>query len=276
MSAEAVRFAFGQNWQAFIAERFSEQTVGHAQRCLAELLEDYSLSGKSFLDIGCGSGLSSLAAQRLGAGRIVSFDYDADAVECCRQVRAAAGEPAAWQVMQGSALDRSLLERLGPFDVVYSWGVLHHTGEMWAAIENAAAAVKAGGILFLAIYNKADALGIYGDGRFGPSALWRPIKRTYCRLPLVAQNVLDYAALGLFGLACLLRGRNPAAVARRYQQDRGMSLRRDIKDWLGGYPYECAAVDEVFNFLRRRGFELVNLKCHGGLRCNEFVLRRKS
>jgi 2-polyprenyl-6-hydroxyphenyl methylase/3-demethylubiquinone-9 3-methyltransferase len=57
-----------------------------------------------------------------------------------------------WQIMQGSVLDSAFMQQLPMADVVYSWGVLHHTGAMWPAIDAAAACVQADGLFAIAIY----------------------------------------------------------------------------------------------------------------------------
>jgi 2-polyprenyl-6-hydroxyphenyl methylase/3-demethylubiquinone-9 3-methyltransferase len=51
-----------------------------------------------------------------------------------------------------------------------------------------------------------------------------------------------------------------------------MDRKHDLIDWVGGWPFEVSTPEEVFNFYRRRGFQLEALKtCAGGLGCNEFV-----
>lgn len=267
-------FRFGKNWRRYVERYFDEGAVVHATRCLVGLLETEDLSGRSFLDVGCGSGLSSLVAHRLGARRVVSFDADEACVECCRYLRNLEEAGVEWEVLGGSILDATFLERIGTFDVVLAWGVLHHTGDMWTAMANATTLVAPDGLLALAIYNRADAFGIHSDGRIGPSRMWVGIKAAYRRMPSWAQSLVDMAALAGFVGVSLVTFRNPWSRLREYRAQRGMDLRVDIRDWLGGYPYEYASVDEVFRFLRERGFELRNLKCHGGLRCNEFVFRR--
>lgn len=269
------RFPFGRNWRRFTHRYLDDEAVASAARSLAALLERSDLSGLSFLDIGCGSGLSSLAAYRLGATRILSFDPDDEAVSCCRYLREREDGPSNWEVRQGSILDPDFVDALGHFDIVYAWGVLHHTGVLWDALARAAGLVGDGGILAIAIYNKAEAYGLYPDGRIGPSRLWPRLKRSYGRLPARLQSGIDLAVLGLFVVTEAARFRNPRASLREYRKARGMDLRVDIRDWLGGYPYEFASVDEVFRFLRSRGYELVNLVCHGGLRCNEYVFERR-
>jgi 2-polyprenyl-3-methyl-5-hydroxy-6-metoxy-1,4-benzoquinol methylase len=268
-TVEPDRFAFGENWRRFVA-LLNEERIERAQASLLTMLKKTTLEGCRFLDIGCGSGLFSLAARRLGAS-VHSFDYDADAVECALELRQRyfAGT-ADWRIERGSALDRMYLASLGAFDVVYSWGVLHHTGRMYDALDNAALPVRAGGTLFVAIYND---LGTR-------TARWRSVKRTYNRLPRPMQPA--FAALAAapneakaFARACL-NGR-PLRYVRAWSEigDRGMSRWRDIVDWVGGYPYETATPEQIFDFYQARGFTLITLKCGGvGLGCNEFVFVR--
>src|SRR5262245_45349652 len=125
--ARGERFAFGKNWQEFL-RIIDETRIRQAEDSLAVMLRESTLVGKSFLDIGCGSGLFSLAARRLGA-RVHSFDFDADSVACADELRRRyfQGDPQ-WTIEQGSVLDSHYMSALGNFDIVYSWGVLHHTG----------------------------------------------------------------------------------------------------------------------------------------------------
>jgi SAM-dependent methyltransferase len=233
-------------------------------------LED--LRGKRFLDIGSGSGLFSLAARRLGA-RVHSFDYDPHSVACTMELRRRYfPDEAEWTIEEGSALDAAYLKSLGEFDIVYSWGVLHHTGQMWAALHNANLPVADGGLLFVAIYNDTGS----------QTARWKRIKRTYNNLPRFLRlpfTVIVISPLEMKSLAYhLLTGR-----VRQYikswtgsSTERGMSRWRDIVDWVGGYPYEAAAPEEIFDFYKDRGFELAKLKCGGvGLGCNEFVFKKR-
>jgi len=242
-------------------------------------LEVNDLKGKTFLDIGCGSGLFSLAALRLEASKVVSFDVDPFSVRCAQALFQQEGSPANWEIFEGSILDESLIKSLikkhGLFDIVYSWGVLHHTGNMWKAIENALSFVNDNGLLYIAIYNKADGLAIYPDGRFGPSKFWEFEKKIYSRLPLFLQNLIDFGVMSFLIIAYLLTFNNPIRKIRNHKKEfRGMSWRIDIKDWLGGYPYEYATVSEIFRFVKGKGFSLVNLKNNNGLRNNEYLFKK--
>lgn len=252
------RFRFGENWARFLT-RLDETRIVEAEASLKTMLGVNDLAGRRFLDIGSGSGLFSLAARRLGA-RVHSFDFDPRSVACTSELRRRYFEgDSAWTIEEGSVLDRVFLERLGSFDVVYAWGVLHHTGAMWQALANASLCVAPGGVLFIAIYN------------FQPLATryWTFVKRTYNRAPL---------SRPLFLALHTLYPTLPGLVLRRLQgrrYPRGMSVWRDLVDWLGGYPFEAARPEDIFAFYRRQAFTLEALKTVGGrFGCNEFVFKR--
>jgi 2-polyprenyl-3-methyl-5-hydroxy-6-metoxy-1,4-benzoquinol methylase len=268
--ARGDRFEFGGNWASFLSV-LDEERIAAAERGLQRMLQVERLDGIRFLDIGSGSGLSSLAARRLGA-RVHSFDYDPQSVACTSELRRRYFHgDSEWTVERGSALDRDYLASLGQFDIVYSWGVLHHTGQMWQALENAVIPVAPGGKLFIAIYNDTGT----------QSRRWHAIKKIYNEIPKLARKpyaVAVTAPAELKALAgALLRGR-PGDFLRswtEYRRRRGMSKWHDIVDWVGGYPYEFATPDEIFDFYRARGFTLTKLKCGVvGLGCNEFVFER--
>jgi 2-polyprenyl-3-methyl-5-hydroxy-6-metoxy-1,4-benzoquinol methylase len=267
------RFGFGRNWQRFL-EALDDERISEAKRSLAEWLGEEGLRGRTFLDAGCGSGLFSLAAQRLGAARIHSFDYDAASVACAEELRRRYGQDGGdWVVERGDVLDESYVRGLGTFDVVYSWGVLHHTGDLWRALRLAGAAVSAGGRLFVAVYNDQRLL----------SRFWRAVKRLYNALPAWLRGPYTVAVMAPRELRSLaisaLRG-CPQEYVRSwtgYKSARGMSRWRDLVDWVGGYPFEVARPEDVFALYRDAGFELERLRtCGGGLGCNEFLLHSRT
>ncbi|MBW2734244.1 MAG: class I SAM-dependent methyltransferase [Deltaproteobacteria bacterium] len=267
-------YEFGKNWRTFIDDYLTDERLVEAQDSLRRFMGK-PLRGRTFLDIGCGSGLFSLAAHRLGAQRVVSFDLDGDSMDCCRELRAREGNPDNWEVLEGSILDEAFVTALGEFDVVYSWGVLHHTGEMWQALENAAQRVRPGGLLYIAIYNRADGLGLHADGRVGSSRFWEQEKRLYARLPPWGKRVIDASAAASMVFGYLVTARNPFEEIREHKTLRGMSWMVDIRDWLGGHPYEYASVSEVFSFVHDRfGYSLENLFSTNSLRNNEFLFAR--
>ena len=263
------RFEFGENWMRFLESVGADQ-IALAQDALGDMLNMKTLLGKRFLDIGSGSGLSSLAARRLGA-EVHSFDYDPRSVACTEELkrRYMPGDPM-WRIEAGSVLDHQYLGQLPKFDIVYSWGVLHHTGSLWSALANAAALVDVGGTLFVALYND--------NGR--RSVVWKVIKRGYCNASRPLRLVLAVlACMWLWGPTTLRDVRNgqPGKTWRSYGQlnGRGMSPWRDVVDWVGGYPFEVSKSDDVVRFCRNRGFELERcVPCIGGDGCNEFVFVR--
>lgn len=261
------RFQFGSNWWSFLQE-LDDDRIARAEESLQEMLGAERLDGLSFLDIGSGSGIFSLAARRLGA-RVHSFDFDAQSVRCGVELRRRFfPDDDQWHIEQASVLDERYMQSLGSFDVVYSWGVLHHTGSMWQAVAHAVERVAPGGTLFIAIYND--------QGR--ASRVWHMVKRTYNRLPRALRFlVLIPGFLRIWGPATLrdLFLLRPGRTWRQYRSVRGMSPWRDVVDWVGGYPFEVAKPEEIFDFCASRGFHLRKLKtCAGGFGCNEFVFER--
>lgn len=270
--ADGPAFAFGRNWQAFLTH-VDEDRVRAAESSLTSFLHVPDLQGKTFVDIGCGSGLFSYAAFKLGAAKIVSFDIDQFSVECCRYLHEKAGSPAHWTVMKGSVLDEEFLQRLETFDIVYSWGVLHHSGRMWDAIENAARLVKPGGFYYIALYNKI--LSRNGSVSW-IHPFWLKIKRTYNSYPALGTYVLEPLAMAAYLALVLARLENPVTHVKNYKSHRGMSWKTDATDWLGGYPYEFATVEEVFKFVKAKfpDFNLVDIKVTSGRGLNWYLFQR--
>lgn len=260
------RFAFGDNWSRFL-KVLDEDRIREAEASLKSMLGLDRLDNLTFLDVGSGSGLFSLAAYRLGA-RVHSFDYDPQSVATtCELRRRYANNENLWQVDTGSVLDCEYLHSLGQFDIVYSWGVLHHTGKMWQALENIIPLVASNGQLFIALYNDQDLL----------SRFWYTVKHLYCsgflgRLVVISIFFPIFTIAGL--LSDILRRKNPLRRYTEYRRKRGMSLVHDWIDWLGGYPYETARPGDVFEFFFRRDFTLTKLATRPSLGCNEFVFRR--
>lgn len=261
------RFEFGRNWSQFLA-MLDEERILRAEHSIQAMLAAKDLAGKKFVDIGSGSGLFSLAARRLGA-EVYSFDFDPLSVRCAVELkrRYFPGD-SDWTIVEGSVLDEAFLKTLGTFDVVYSWGVLHHTGAMWQALENASRMVAEEGKLFIAIYNDQD----------GASRGWLIVKRLYNWLPNAGRfMVLGPACVRLWGVTVLrdLFLGNPFRSWSNYRRERGMSPWRDVVDWVGGYPFEVARPEEIFEFFKKKNFVLVKLKtCGGGHGCNEFVFEK--
>jgi 2-polyprenyl-3-methyl-5-hydroxy-6-metoxy-1,4-benzoquinol methylase len=265
------RFEFGENWRRFLSV-LDNTRIEEAERSLEQMLGSGALAGRSFIDVGSGSGLFSLAAMRLGARRVHSLDIDPTSVACTAELKRRY-LPAAlhWTVERASVLDERHLEALGKWDVVYSWGVLHHTGDIWTAMANVERLVAHRGRLFIALYNDQGL----------KSRAWRAIKRTYNLLPPRTRPAFVVAVMGpreALAAAIDVARLKPIAYLRRwtdYKRSRGMSRWHDLVDRVGGYPFEVAKPDEVFRFYRDRGFQLVELVTRTS-GCNEFVFMRAS
>lgn len=266
----ATHFRFGENWRDLVETWITPERIADARRRFSALLRAEEVAGKRFLDIGCGSGLSLLCALEYGPSSALGVDIDEASVEAARRLlsRHAAGGP--WQVRRASVFDADLAA-LGPFEVVHAWGVLHHTGDLWRALDRAAALVAEGGLLAVAIYRRTPLCGF-----------WKVEKRIYKDLPAPLQKAVRLLYKAFFCAYMALRLKNPLRVLREYPRTkRGMSFDHDAHDWLGGYPYESARAAEVIEFCRARGFEFVrgNVRRPGsglfGSGNDEFVFRRR-
>ena len=247
---------FGRNWLDYLDEADARQ-YDQARESLMALVGGGDLADAVFFDLGCGSGLFSLAAASLGAARIVSLDRDPDSVAACQRLKQQSDHQD-WEVLKASVLDRDFLAGLGKADVVYSWGVLHHTGSMWRAIENACGLVAPGGVFAMAIYN-----------RTATSLFWLRYKQIYHKAPAWLRRLMVWGVFLPRAAVRTLRGKNPL------RESRGMSIYRDAVDWCLGLPYEYATFQEISGFVEKMGFKLAKGNRTTGTGCNEFVFRKE-
>jgi cyclopropane fatty-acyl-phospholipid synthase-like methyltransferase len=274
------QFSFGKNWEEFVKTRFNEERVANAQQQLLGSLMLPDLKGMVFLDIGCGSGLHSLAAFRAGAQKIISFDYDPDSVRTAQYLHKTAGSPAHWSVQQGSVLDIAFMKNLPKADIVYSWGVLHHTGHVWQAIENACLPLKVDGTFFMALYSHTCYENAVLNGHPSPDA-WLGIKQAYNRASRWGKRRMEYAYVLTSGFTHSLW--NPLATlrsigsawkqARTYHKSRGMDYWTDVRDWLGGWPMEFVKEQDCLSFCRKK-LSLECLRLLTGQGNTEYIFRR--
>ncbi|HVY89003.1 MAG TPA: class I SAM-dependent methyltransferase [Hyphomonadaceae bacterium] len=266
---DELRYGFGKNWGEFVQKKLSDKIIHDSMEHMRKFARFESLAGKTFLDIGCGSGIHSLAALKLGADRVVSFDYDENSVATSRKVREWAGIPESrWKIFQGSALDKGMMASLGKFDVVYSWGVLHHTGAMWDAIRASMIPVKRGGEYYIALYSS----DIYLDPT---PAFWIKLKRAYNQADPLTRKLMELKYVyWIYIRPEIEEGRDPLGRIANYGK-RGMTCWTDAKDWMGGYPMEFAGYQETRAFCEKEGgFDLVNVLTGEG--CTEYLFSHLS
>ena len=283
----ARHFSFGRNWSGYVKNFLEKEQLDVAKVSLLKYFPEEGYKGKSLIDIGCGSGIFSLNALRSGCKKVVSFDVDEYSVNATNMVKKKFSDlipkNSEWEIFEGSILEENVINKLkNTGDIVYSWGVLHHTGSMWEAIKNAARIVKPQGYFIIAIYNKASS-----------SDFWLKFKKFYNKLPDILKKLVNYVVF----LYVLLR-RTASFAKRKIQRretkpllsrERGMSIYYDVIDWLGGYPYEYATVDEINDFVKNLGFKLIgnptkldspkknffNQFTFNNTGCNEFIFRKE-
>lgn len=267
MEAAEKRFEFGQNWKKYIERSFNQEKVEVSKRHMLDFLGHNDLQGSTFLDIGCGSGLHSLGALQLSAAEVISFDYDKKSVEATSILYKYAGEPKNWKIMQGSVLDEEFMMSLPKADIVYSWGVLHHTGDVWQAVRNAALPVKRGGLYYIALYS-AD---VQKDP---PPEFWLDVKQRYLAASMLEKRKMEWWYVWRFQMGCKVSAfRKVLRDMIEYKKNRGMSYFTDIRDWLGGWPMEFCYDDDVKKFVTQElGMELVNIKT--GEANTEFLFKK--
>jgi len=255
-----ITFSFGENWTDF-NKHVTEEEILKAQKDLVYWIGKDNISGKRILDMGCGSGIHSLCLYNLGAGELISFDYDPYSVSATKEYWEKKDKPSNWKIFQGSVLDKDFIGQLGNFDLVYSWGVLHHTGSMWQAINNALSMVKDHGLFYLTIYK---------DDNYEHSI---KVKEQYNASSAFGKKRIIYKEIMKIMARRTLGFKNPFTWNRKL--DRGMNTYHDLIDWLGGLPYEAASEDEFLQWGIANKLQLKRIWCSNGKgSCNYYLFQR--
>jgi 2-polyprenyl-3-methyl-5-hydroxy-6-metoxy-1,4-benzoquinol methylase len=237
-------YEFGKNWSAFV-KNINELNIIKAEQSLLKLVGPKELEDKSFLDIGCGSGLHSLAALRQGAKKVLAVDIDPVSVATARSVLSQYHEEMNWECKENSVFELDS-DSLGKFDIVYSWGVLHHTGDLMGAIPKALDMVAENGSFVIAVYRKTRLC-----------AFWKIEKKVFNKANPTIRNIIRSAYISFYRIGRFLQKRSFKDEVHNYNDQRGMSFYIDVDDWLGGYPYESIAPQVLKNYIQGFGFKSV-------------------
>jgi len=258
-------FSFGNNWKIFL-ENINTESISEAKKSISNYFGD--IQNKTFIDVGSGSGLFSLAAIQLGA-KVTSLDIDDNAIECNKLLREKYKiEKEDWKILKGSVLSEQFIQSLGKFDLVYSWGVLHHTGNMYKALQNVDFLMEERSLLYLALYN-------YNTKKIeGTSPFWEKVKSKYNNSGKFGKKVIYHIYLSYLILGLCISGKNPYDYIKNYKKKRGMDFYIDIFDWLGGYPYEYATPEKITDFYETKNYSLKKIDKVRSLGCNQFLFEK--
>jgi SAM-dependent methyltransferase len=259
MSAK-ITFSFGKNWMDY-NKQVTPLEIENAKEDLEKWVGKDNVTGKRILDLGCGSGIHSLCLYDLKPKELVSFDYDPHSVTATRQYWEKKGKPADWKLLEGSVLDRTFIDQLGKFDLVYSWGVLHHTGDMWQAINNALTLVADNALFYITLYK---------DDNYAHSI---KVKEAYNASSPSGKRWMTYKEIMKIMARRALTFRNPFSWNK--SMGRGMNVYHDLIDWLGGLPYEAVSEDEMLQWGLKNGLQLKRIFCSNGKgSCNYYLFQK--
>jgi len=260
MAPNKITFSFGENWKD-LNRSITEKEIVKATEDLLYWIGLENIKGKRILDLGSGSGIHSLGLLRLGAGELVSFDYDPNSVSATTEHWENEGRPANWKVLQGSVLDKNFIKQLGLFDLVYSWGVLHHTGNMWQAINNGLLLVQPEGLFYLTIYK---------DDNYAHSI---HVKEKYNSASRRGKKMMENKEILKVMVRRAAHLKNPFTWNEKLE--RGMNTYHDLVDWLGGLPYEAANEDEMIRWGNSNNLKLLRIICRGNFGvCNYYLFKK--
>ncbi len=211
---------------------------------------------KRVLDGGSGSGMISVAFAVMGAD-VTGVDVTPKCVENgCKNADLFG--------VQCRFLKRNLLslDLCGEtFDIIYNWGVLHHTQDARKSFTNLAKHLKPGGEMIVAVYLKTVLSGFWNFLRIFYQESPQVFKTLFLNTGSIFLNGVDYFNNLFFN-------------KERYMM-RGTNNKEILNDWFG-VPYRTFhTYEEVFEWFRENGLEyqLVNSATGRFKSTSNFVVR---
>jgi len=257
------KFSFGKNWQNF-NKNITNKNINNSIKYFKNFTKFVNLKNKTFIDVGCGSGINSLLAIKLNAKKVLSIDIDENSVSACKLLRKKYKiSNKNWIIKQVSILDTSKIKKLGKFDFIYSWGVLHHTGDMNKAFDNLFLLAKKKSYIYVSIYNK-----------YLTSNTWKIIKYFYASSNNFIKKIMEKIYITIYYIGLNLNKYSIKEYKKSFVLKRGMSFRHDIIDWLGGYPYEYLSFEDLSAIFFKKGYSILSFKKSNGVGCNEIFVKR--
>jgi SAM-dependent methyltransferase len=177
--------SFGGDASRGTAEFFSRTEAARYQReaFIARFARFSAWRGKSVLEVGCGTGCDLSMFGRHGA-RVVGVDLTPNSAALAAQRLRHHG--AAGLVMVGDCEQLPFDDDI--FDLVYSWGVIHHTPNTERAVAEIIRVAKPGGSVTVMIYNRRSLVAlqaylVYGLLRGQPRKAVRDIIAAHLESP---------------------------------------------------------------------------------------------
>jgi 2-polyprenyl-3-methyl-5-hydroxy-6-metoxy-1,4-benzoquinol methylase len=126
--------------------------------------------GKKVLEIGCGIGTDTINFARHGA-EVTAVDLSAQSLEVARKRADVFGLSDRIRFFHGSAEDLASIVPPQPYDLIYTFGVIHHTPHPERVVEQMRGFARPGTTIKIMVYNKLSwkvfwILMGYGKGQF--------------------------------------------------------------------------------------------------------------
>ena len=204
--------------------------------------------GSTYLEVGCGIGITASIAQKAFQSDAIGVDLSLAALKATQHWRS---NPFL-HFVEGSAFYLPVKQKA--FDVVYSRGALHHTFSTEEAFKNVAARCRPGGKAYLWVYGTASIQqNSFRRSAYALEKVFRPVLSKHSDT-MVATACLAGFSCGYVAFNAVRRLRNPSM--QPYTFRRAMHAARDRFTPQFAHRHEPG---EVVRWFREAGFEPVEV-----------------